>query len=105
MNELNQFMRVHFAVTLIPGDIDLRVRVVRAHFGGNLIALRVRIRHTLRLAARKLIKGRDSGIDIAVLDQRPHEAEEECEQKRADVAGGQNHHSHHGATAAMMMTL
>ena len=79
-------MRVHFAKALVPGNIDLRVRVVRTHFGGDPVTLGVGIRHALRLAARELVKRRDGGIDIAVLDQRPHEAEEECEQERADMA-------------------
>ena len=79
-------MRVHFAKALVPGNIDLRVRVVRTHFGGDLVTLGVGIRHTLCLAARELVKRRDGGIDVAVLDQRPHEAEEECEQERADMA-------------------
>ena len=41
--------------------------------------------HPGGLAPGQLVQGRHGGVDIAVLDEGPHEAEEEGEQQGADV--------------------
>ena len=38
---LPELVRVHFAQTLEPGDIDLHVGIAAAQFAGNLVALLV----------------------------------------------------------------
>ena len=79
-------MRVHLAEALEAVDVDLRVRIVAAHLGRELVALLVGEGDARRLAAVELIQRRDGGVDIAAVDERAHEAEEERQQQRADVA-------------------
>ena len=83
---LPELVRVHLAEALEAVDVDLRVRIVAAHLGRDLIALLVGESHARGLAAVELIQRWDGGVDIAAVDERAHEAEEECQQQRADVA-------------------
>src|SRR5699024_4491287 len=66
--------------------IYFRVRVVPAQLRADAVALGVAVRHTAGLAPRQLIERRDGGVDIAVVYQRAHIAEEEGEQQRPYMA-------------------
>lgn len=55
---LPELVRVHLAEALEAVDVDLRVRVVAAHLGGNFIALLVGEGHARGLAAVELIQWR-----------------------------------------------
>ena len=79
-------MGVHFAKALEPGNVDLGVGVVAAHLGGDCVPLIVGIGDLHALAPRQLVQGRHGGVDVAVLDQRPHIPEEEGQQQRADMS-------------------
>ena len=78
-------MRVHFAKALEAGNIDLHVGIAAAHFARDLVALLVGERNLGGFAARELIKGRNGRVDVALLNEGPHEAEEEREKKRSDM--------------------
>ena len=71
---------------LEAGDVYLRVGIAGAHFGAHLVALRVRVGDAALLAARELVERRDGGVDVAVLHQRAHIAEEEGQQQRSYMA-------------------
>ncbi len=51
----------------------------------TLVPLLVGVGHPLLLAPGDLVQRGHGGVDIALLDQRPHEAEEEGQQQGADV--------------------
>ena len=78
-------MGVHLAQTLKPADVDLCVGIVPPHLGGDLIPLLVGEGHSRGLAAGQLIKRRHGGIDIALLNEGPHEPEEEGQKQCADM--------------------
>ena len=78
-------MRIHLAEALEARDIYLRVRVITAQLGRDTVALLVGEGNARGLAARELIKRRNGGIYIALLDERAHEAEEEGQHQGADV--------------------
>ena len=67
------------------GNIDLGVRIVAAQLGGVFIALLLREGKARRLAAHELEQRRHGGVDVAVFDEGTHIAEEEGQQKGADV--------------------
>src|SRR5699024_3089332 len=81
-----QLVGIHLAKALEAGDIYFRVRVVPAQLRADAVALGVAVRHTAGLAPRQLIERRDGGVDIAVVYQRAHIAEEEGEQQRPYMA-------------------
>src|SRR5699024_3003230 len=81
-----QLVGVHLAETLEAAYLYLRVGVAGAHLGADLVALGVGVGHAALLAAGELVERRHGGVDIAVLDQRAHIAEEEGQQQRAYVA-------------------
>ena len=70
-------MGVHLAQALEPGDVHLGVGVVAAKLGGNGVPLLVGVGHLHGLAPGQLVQGRHRGVDITLLDQRPHIPEEE----------------------------
>ena len=79
-------MGIHFAQTLEPADVHLGVGVVRAKLGGNLIPLVVGIGNLGGSAPGQLVQRRHSGIDVAVLNQRPHIPEEEGQKQCSDMS-------------------
>ena len=84
---LPQLVGVHLAQALEAGDVHLGVGVVRrASPRDDAVPLGVGIGHAGGLAARQLVQRRHGGVDIAVLDQRAHIAEEEGEQQRPYMA-------------------
>ena len=78
-------MGVHLAQALKAADVDLHVGVAAPHLGGDPVPLLVGEGHPGGLAPGELIEGWHGGVDIALLDQGPHKAEEEGEQQGADV--------------------
>ena len=78
-------MGVHLAQALEPGNVDLRVGIAATQLSGHRVPFLVGEGHPCGLAAGQLVKRRHSGIYIALLDQRPHEAEEEGQQQRPDM--------------------
>ena len=78
-------MRVHFAEALKAGNIDLYIGISAAHFARDLVALLVGKCNLGGFAARELIKRRNGGVDVSLLDERTHEAEEERQKQRADM--------------------
>ena len=83
---LPQLVGVHLAQTLKAADVHLGVGVVGAHLGGDLVPLGVGVGHPGGLAPGELIQRGHGGVDIAVLDQGAHIAEEEGQQQGADMA-------------------
>ena len=78
-------MGVHLAKALEAGNIDLGVRIVAAQLGGVFVALLLREGKARRLAAHELEQRRHGGVDVTVFDEGAHIAEEEGQQKGADV--------------------
>ena len=78
-------MGIHLAQTLEAADIHLGVGIIAAQLGRDPVALLIGIGHPDGLAAGQLIQGRHGGINVAVLDQRPHIAEEEGQKQGTDV--------------------
>lgn len=81
-----QLVGVHFAQALEAADVDLDVGAFAAQLCGDRVALLVGVGHALGLATAQLIQRRHGRVDVAVLDQRPHIAEEEGQHQRAEVA-------------------
>ena len=79
-------MGVHLAEAFEAADVDLGVGVVLTQLGAYAVALAVVVGHARRLAPRELVERGHRGVDIAVLDERAHIAEEEGQQQRPDVA-------------------
>ena len=82
---LPQLVGVHLAQALIAVDVHLGVGVVAPQLGGDPIPLLVGEGHPRGLAPGQLVEGGHGGVDVALLDEGPHEAEEEGEQQGTDV--------------------
>ena len=78
-------MGVHLAKALIAVDVDLHIGVAVPHLGGDGVPLLVGVGHPLLLASGQLIQRRHGGIDVALLDEGPHEPEEKGQQQRPDM--------------------
>ena len=78
-------MGVHLTQALEPGDVHLGVGIVPPQLGGDGVPLLLGEGQAGGLAAAELEQGGHGGVDVAVLNEGPHEAEKEGEQERADV--------------------
>ena len=72
-------MGVHLTQALEPGDVHLGVGIVPPQLGGDGVPLLLGEGQAGGLAPGELEQGRDGGVHIALLDEGPHEAEEEGE--------------------------
>ena len=82
---LPQLVGVHFAQALEAVDVHLHIGVAAPQLGGDGVPLLVGEGHPGGLAAGQLIQRRHGGVNVAMLNQGPHKAEEESQQQGTDM--------------------
>ncbi len=79
-------MGVHLAKALEAADFHLGARIPCPELGGNALPFRFVIGDPCGLAPGELKEGRHGGIDIALLNEGAHKAEEEGQKQCPDMA-------------------